>query len=148
VSLGREREPFTVERVSPSRVNSYVSCGVAFKMNYIDGLPPQRSGSAALFGNVVHKALEGWALDRSQELLPLMRAAWRSETDGTSVRDFITEYEAIVAGVLRAEKGRRRRLQRPARERQAGKTCQASAHDARLQGLRPPSKSPGSWGSG
>lgn len=71
-----EREPFNAAKVSPSRINSYLSCGVAFKMNYIDRLPQQASGSAALRGSVIHLALERWAPDRSKNLEGLMRQAW------------------------------------------------------------------------
>lgn len=71
-----QRGAFVATQVSPSRLNAFVSCGVAFKMNYIDGLPPQASGSAALYGSVWHLALERWAPDRTQNLRDLMAQAW------------------------------------------------------------------------
>lgn len=101
------REPFNPLKISPSRVNAYVSCGQAFKMKYIDRLPEQRSGSAALFGSVVHLALERWATDRRQDLVTLMAQAWADYTKGTPVAQFIERYQAINIDVLRAEQAAR-----------------------------------------
>jgi len=100
----REPQDFSPYKVSPSRVNSYLSCGVAFKMKYIDGIPEQMSGSAALFGSVMHEALEKWALNRQQDLVPLMASAWLAVTEGTSVNDFIGAYQAVAVEVMQAEK--------------------------------------------
>lgn len=99
----KQREPFDVMKVSPSRLNAYVSCGVAFKYRYIDRIPEQKSGSAALFGNVVHKALESWALNRESSLLTLMRAAWLSCTEGDVVNDFVGAYSALSGQAIRQE---------------------------------------------
>lgn len=105
-----ERDPLDAEkgfdprRVSASRVNTLDECGVRFKLKYLDGVPEHRMGSFALFGSVVHAALEKWALNRSQDLLSLMRQAWLDETIGTPVKDFLGEYQRISASVLRAEK--------------------------------------------
>jgi hypothetical protein len=105
-----EREPtietrtFNPALISPSRVNKLTECGVAFKLYYLDGVPAQVRGSYALFGSVVHKALENWATDREQDLLALMRAAWISETaDGPVVQKFLEEYAKINVAVLIAE---------------------------------------------
>jgi CRISPR/Cas system-associated exonuclease Cas4 (RecB family) len=103
VPRGSDDVVFQVEKVSPSRLNSYVSCGIAFEKKYVNGEPEQVSGSAALFGNVVHKALEDWALNRQADLLTLMRAAWLHSTEGTSVNDFIGEYQSLASEVVRAE---------------------------------------------
>ena len=102
---GSEREPFSSTRVSPSRVNSYVTCGVAFKMRYIDGLPSQASGSAALFGSICHLALERWAPDRTQHLPTLMREAWRDYTieDHKVIYLFLKEYVGLSSTALAKE---------------------------------------------
>lgn len=100
---GEQRE-FDPVQISPSRVNSYLSCGVAFERKYIQGEPEEMSGSAALFGSVVHHALEKWAINRGQDLVSLMASAWIAETEGTAVNDFIGAYQAIAVEVLRAEK--------------------------------------------
>lgn len=101
-------ENFNSRKISPSRVNKYLTCGVQFRRYYIDKEPPKLSGSAALFGNVIHKALEKWSLDRSQSLVSLTAQAWMTETrkDGkdTVVTRFIREYQAISIEVMRAEK--------------------------------------------
>ena len=104
VMPNREMQEFSPYKVSPSRVNSYLSCGVAFKMKYIEGIPEQMSGSSALFGSVMHEALEKWALNRQQDLVPLMASAWLSVTEGTSVNDFIGAYQAVAVEVMQAEK--------------------------------------------
>lgn len=95
--------PFNPAKISASRVNKYLGCGVEFRRYYIDGEPEQRSGSAALFGNVVHKALETWALNRSQDLVTLMAQAWLEVTEGTTVRDFLGHYQRISVDVMKAE---------------------------------------------
>lgn len=98
---------FDPTRVSPSRLNSYVSCGISFRMKYIEQLPEERSGSAALFGNVNHRALELWGPDRSQDLTALMRAAWLTETeiDGkpSVVTEFIKEYQSLSVQAIKQE---------------------------------------------
>ncbi len=99
-----EREPFNPLKVSPSRLNSFVSCGVAFKMSYIDRLPPQRSGSAALFGSVLHQAQETWAPDRRSSLIQHTRDAWADYCKGTVIGDFLAEYAVLSADALWKEK--------------------------------------------
>lgn len=104
--MAREREQhsdFDSTRVSASRVGSLMKCGIAFKLQYLDGVPEEVNGSASLFGNVVHKALEWWATDRTQDLLPLMRAAWTDETKGTAVYHFLEAYAPISAKITRAQ---------------------------------------------
>lgn len=96
-------EDFDPRKLSPSRMNALATCGIAFKMKYLDGLPEERSGSAALRGSVYHKALEDWAPNRSADLLTLVRSAWLSETEGTSVNDFIGIYAGLAPEVVRAE---------------------------------------------
>ena len=95
--------PFDPKKLSPSRMNAFASCGIAFKMKYVDHLPEERSGSAALFGQVCHDFLEHWAPDRSQDILPLAKQAWLNVTEGTSVYDFIEAYAAMAPDVIRAE---------------------------------------------
>jgi hypothetical protein len=110
-------QKFDPRRISPSRVNALVSCGIAFRMKYLEGMPEELSGSAALFGSVIHLALERWAVNsvneqtgevlegRSQPLLPLMRQAWLDYGDEKApvISAFIREYQAISADVIRAE---------------------------------------------
>ena len=119
VERGAKADPqkFDPRRISPSRVNSLVSCGVAFRMKYLEGLPEELSGSAALFGSVIHLALEKWAVreidlstgemkeGRSQNLLHLMRQAWLDFGDEKApvISEFIRAYQEISAEVIRAE---------------------------------------------
>ena len=97
------RGEFNPRNLSPSRMNALVRCGVAFEMAYVKGLPEERSGSAALFGNVVHEALEKWAPNREADLLTLMRQAWLTTTEGTAVNDFIGEYQALSVSAIKKE---------------------------------------------
>lgn len=96
-------EPFNPVKVSPSRVNALLSCGKAFEMKYIQHLPEQQSGAAALFGSVVHEALEHWCVNRDAPLVPLMRSAWLKVTEGTVVRDFIGAYQALSVKAIKEE---------------------------------------------
>lgn len=82
--------------VSANRVNAYTTCGVAYRLQYVDGLPPVLgAGASALFGRVVHLALDEWSADRSGSLPNLMVEAWKTECDGTTVAGFLKEYEAL-----------------------------------------------------
>ena len=102
---GQETEPFDSQLISPSRVNSFLTCGVAFKMHYIDGIKEARSGSAALFGNVIHSALEKWTPDRSQDLVSLIAPAWMENTKShKKTQDFIKAYQGISVKVMKAER--------------------------------------------
>jgi hypothetical protein len=105
VDRSAEREPFNPVKVSPSRVDKYLGCGVQFKRQYIDREKAQLSGSAALFGNIMHGALEKWALNRSQDLVTLTAQAWIELTrHAPVVAQFIAEYQAISVDVMKAEK--------------------------------------------
>ena len=104
---GHSGEPFSFDRISPSRVNSYLSCGHAFKRKYIDHDPPERSGSSALFGRVVHHALEKWAVGRQQNLVTLVAQAWIEQTEGTPIRNFLGAYQSVSVECARAEQAAR-----------------------------------------
>lgn len=127
-----DREPVADEQrfdpttVSPSRVNKLDECGVAFRMKYVERVPERRRGSHALFGSVVHGALEKWAVNRQQNLLDLMRQSWLHETtEAPVVRKFLAEYQKISAGVLRAERDAIEAYNADPRNIRAGKTCKA-----------------------
>lgn len=101
----RGSEPFDPTKVSPSRVNSFLSCGLAFKMDYIDRLPKQASGSAALFGTILHNGLEAWAPDRTQHLPSKIKEAWRDYTkeDHPVIYGFLKEYVGLSAEAMAKE---------------------------------------------
>jgi hypothetical protein len=82
--------------ISASRVDKYFQCGVAFKSKYVDERPEVIVGAAALFGSVMHKALEKWALNRSQDLVPLVDSAWAECTEGTYVRTFLDKLQPLA----------------------------------------------------
>lgn len=90
-----EREPFDPAFISPSRVGALAACGIAFKMHYVDRLPEETSGTAALFGLVMHSALEHWGVDRSQSLTTLVRQAWDRTTQDTPVQAFVRAYAPL-----------------------------------------------------
>lgn len=90
-------------KISPSRVNAYVTCGEAFRRYYVEGEPKQRSGSAALFGTVMHDGLEHWTPNREADLLTLVRSAWLTATEGTVVKDFLAEYASLSVEAIKQE---------------------------------------------
>jgi hypothetical protein len=86
-------DPF---RVSANRVDKYLTCGYAFKLNYEDDVPPQRTASALLFGSVIHRALEAWSQDRTgMGLADRVHEAWLEETKDTPIRMFLLEYGTL-----------------------------------------------------
>lgn len=99
-----KHEPFDPVRISASRVNSYLTCGVAFKRKYIDGEVPTQLGSAALFGNIMHEAAEKWALNREQDFVRLVAQAWLSHCKGTPVVKFIEQYQSLSVQAMKLEK--------------------------------------------
>lgn len=103
--MARVREveqSFDPRRISPSRVEALNQCGVAFRLKYVDGMPEEVSGSAALFGSVVHQALEWWAPDRSKPLLELMRNAWPA-VGGDTIAAFLQEYQPLSGESIREQ---------------------------------------------
>lgn len=89
--------------IHSSSVQSLTQCGVAFEMRYVQGLPEEKSGSAALFGLVCHRALEWWATDRSQSLLELVEQAWAEMVEGTPLEAFLAEYRKYSKDAIRLE---------------------------------------------
>lgn len=94
---------FDPRTIHSSSVQALTSCGVAFKMRYIDHIPEERSGSAALFGLVIHRALEWWALDRSQVLRPLVEQAWTEMVETTPLEAFLNEYRHLSVQAIKQE---------------------------------------------
>ena len=93
-------EALNPRRVSASRIGKYSECGLAYKFAYVDKVPYPASGSAALFGTVLHAAREIWVLDRTLNLRSLVEKAWRDETkDDPSISAFLTEYQPLQARV-------------------------------------------------
>lgn len=101
---GSTDREFNPHKISPSRVNKYLGCGEAFRRYYIDKEEPGIIGSAALFGTVVHGALEKWSLNRNQDLVTLMGQAWLDVTAGTAVAGFIGQYQALSIEAMKKEK--------------------------------------------
>lgn len=103
--MQRQRtEPFNIHSISPSRLNNFFECGVAFKKEYIELLPFERSGSAALFGTVLHAALEKWSLDREHSLVNLVAGCWQEELEGTPLKHFLEEYRPLSIKARKLEK--------------------------------------------
>lgn len=100
----------TVLKVSPSRIGTYADCGQQYKFKYIDKISPEREGSAALFGKVMHRARQDWVLDRSLDLIDLTRKAWITETaHDPVVAQFIQAYTDLSGKAIRLEEEIRRR---------------------------------------
>lgn len=99
----RQAREFDPRQVSASRVQALTQCGVAFRYRYIDGLPGEVSGSAALKGKVIHDALEWWAPDRTQELPPLIEAAWEHNGEGNAIGAFLREYRPLSTAAIKLQ---------------------------------------------
>ncbi|MBA2726493.1 MAG: PD-(D/E)XK nuclease family protein [Actinobacteria bacterium] len=97
-----ERE-FNSSVIHSSSVQSLSSCGIQFEMRYMKHLPEEKSGSAALFGLVCHRALEWWAVDRTQSLLLLMEKAWAEMVEGTPLEGFLKDYARLSKDAIRLE---------------------------------------------
>ncbi len=91
-----ERAPFEPTLISASRIDQLLTCGVAFKYRYIDRLPREGSGSSALFGSAVHRALETWAPNRGESLDKHVVQGWQDVTKGTVVHDFLVKYDQLA----------------------------------------------------
>ena len=83
-------------RLSHSRLDSYCRCGKAFEAHYVKRLPREVQAGSALFGTVIHAALEKWSLNRRTRLPLLVANAWLDVSKGTSLLDFIREYAPIA----------------------------------------------------
>jgi len=131
---------FSATRVSPSRINAYVTCGEAFRRYYIENEPKQRSGSAALFGQVLHLAMEHWTPNREADLLGLVRSAWIELTKGTVVLDFLEEYASLSVEAIKQEHAIREAWKAKGKESKAPrmtKEWKESAIGKKLRALLP-----------
>ena len=95
-------DEFNARKVSPSRIGTYADCGYAFKLKYLDRVQPEREGTAALFGKVMHHARERWVLDRDKDLIELTRQAWVELTkDDPPSAAFLRQYAALSNRAIR-----------------------------------------------
>lgn len=90
-------ENFDPTVIHSSSVQSLVECGVAFQMRYLERAPEETTGSAALRGLVIHRALEWWAPNRKADLAKLMDKAWEDYAEGTPLQAFLDEYRTLSA---------------------------------------------------
>lgn len=82
--------------ISPSRLTQYSECGRKFEFRYIDGIRPPRAPSRQLFGSVMHAAREVWVMDRSLDMVPLVKAAWAAEgAKDKPLGTFLEAYESL-----------------------------------------------------
>lgn len=88
-------ENFDPTVIHSSSVQSLVECGIAFQMRYLERAPEETTGSAALRGLVIHRALEWWAPDRKADLAKLMDKAWEDYAEGTPLQAFLDEYRVL-----------------------------------------------------
>jgi hypothetical protein len=100
-----ERRELDPRNISPTRVDTLSKCGIAFKYQYVDGVPRQAIGSWALFGDVIHNAFEEWRRDGGN-LLFLVETAWTKCTKDengkpTAATEFIDEYRGLSRQIIR-----------------------------------------------
>lgn len=111
---------FNARKVSPSRIGTYADCGHAFKLRYIDRVQPERNGTAALFGSVMHRARERWVVNRDLDMIQLTREAWLDITkDEPVVASFLQRYQALSGKAIRQEEAIRRAWAKRGKESRA-----------------------------
>ncbi len=80
------------DHISYSQINQYTTCPLKYRFNYIDGLEPEFTSSALLFGSAMHagiqaylqSALEGDHL-RPDQLIDIYRGEWNI-SNGAPIR--------------------------------------------------------------
>ena len=65
-------------------------------MRYVDGVPSEEIGGAALYGSVIHDALQHWALNRSQNLSLILESSWLRVTSGDEAGEAITQLLPLI----------------------------------------------------
>lgn len=76
------REGVELTDLSVSRIKVADKCGLAFKYEYVDGVPAPTERAATLFGHVIHDAVQVWYGDgpddhKQQRLTDLVVAQWQ-----------------------------------------------------------------------
>ncbi len=83
-----------ITHLSYSQISTYMMCGLRYKLQYVDLIPPAFTASSLVFGQAIHEAagafyqqnLFGDTL-RPDEMVDVYRQAWRSR-DGAEIRFF------------------------------------------------------------
>jgi putative RecB family exonuclease len=94
-AAGKEEKMKTAQdhdHLSYSQINTYTTCPLKYRFNYIDGLEPEFTSSALLFGSGIHagiqaylqSTLEGEPLRRDQ-MVDVYRAEWIG-SEGQKIR--------------------------------------------------------------
>jgi putative RecB family exonuclease len=83
-----------IKHLSYSQISSYMMCGLRYKFQYVDLIPPAFTASSLVFGQAIHEAVgalyEQHMLGdtlRSDEMVDVYRQAWQSR-DGAEIRFF------------------------------------------------------------
>jgi putative RecB family exonuclease len=80
------------DHISYSQINTYTTCPLKYRFNYIDGLEPEFTSSALIFGSAMHagiqaylqSTLEGESL-RPDLMVDIYRGEWRG-SEGQKIR--------------------------------------------------------------
>jgi putative RecB family exonuclease len=80
------------DHISYSQINQYTTCSLKYRFSYIDGLEPEFTSSALLFGSAMHAGIEAYlqsALEgdhlRSDQLVDIYREEWKI-SNGAPIR--------------------------------------------------------------
>ena len=83
-----------ITHLSYSQISTYLMCGLRYRFQYVDLIPPAFTASSLVFGQAIHEAAGAFYEQhmlgdtlRSDEMVDVYRQAWRSR-DGAEIRFF------------------------------------------------------------
>ena len=83
-----------IDHLSYSQVNTYLTCPLRYRFQYVDLVPPAFTSAALVFGQAVHEAVGAFYQEvltgdelRPDQMLDVYRQAWQS-SNGAGIRFF------------------------------------------------------------
>jgi putative RecB family exonuclease len=95
------------DHISYSQINTYATCPLKYRFNYIDGLEPEFTSSALVFGSAMHAGIQAYLQSileadplRPDHLLDVFREEWRGSR-GPKIRYSARESEESLVNKAR-----------------------------------------------
>ena len=77
--------------LSASSIDTYESCSLKYRLNYIDGIPQTANKPELVFGNIIHKVLQRFHAPKKelseQRILNILNDEWKEDEFEYSVRE-------------------------------------------------------------
>jgi putative RecB family exonuclease len=80
------------DHISYSQINTYTTCPLKYRFNYIDCLEPEFTSSALIFGSAMHAGIQAYLQStlegdplRPDHLLDVFREEWR-DSEGQKIK--------------------------------------------------------------